>query len=83
MLYTFFTLFYRLRQEFGIVKKLEKKFLSNNINQNNQNIYNSEELLSSNNNEKLPTSDVDDMKYKFNCSHTSCDCSRCKNMDGN
>lgn len=76
-------MFYRLRQELGIVKNLEKKFFPNNVHQNNQNICNSEETVSSNNNEKLPTSNVENIQYKFDCSHTSCDCPRCRNMNGN
>lgn len=79
----FFVLFHRLRQEFGIVKKLEKKFFLNNVHQNNQNICNSEETLSNINSEKISTSNVENIKYKFECSHISCDCPRCRNMDGN
>lgn len=71
-------LYLSLRREFGIVKKLEEKPSSKNV----QNECVSQKLISINN-EKLPTPETENAQNKFNCSHTSCNCPRCKNMNGN
>lgn len=73
---------FRLRQEFGIVNKLEKKSLSNDILPNKKNICLTKNHISTNiNDEKLPK--AENIENKFDCLYNSCDCSRCKNMNGN
>lgn len=74
-------MFYRLRQEFGIVKKIEKQNASNNDHSLEHNI--PQKPISSINDDKLPMSKAENAQNKLDCSYTSCDCSRCRNMDGN
>lgn len=69
----------RLRQEFGIVKKLNNQSTSNSI-QNEQNINISQKPVSSSNEFK---SNTENNPNQFDCSYTSCDCPRCRNMSGN
>lgn len=76
-------MFYRLRQEFGIIKKLEKQTLSKDIIQNDNNLDTPQKLVSITNNENLCISKAKNVQNKFDCSYTSCDCPRCKNMNGN
>jgi len=75
---------YRLRQEFGIIKKLEKKFMLKDILSNDQNKYKSEKSDSLNNNdEKLFITKAENKQKEIDCSYTSCECRRCINMNGN
>lgn len=75
---------FRLRQEFGIINKLEKQSMSNNILSNKKNICLAEKHVTTNiNDEKLPTSNADNIQNKFDCLYNSCNCARCRNMNGN
>lgn len=77
-------LFLRLRQEFGIVKKLEKKQSPpKDIVEHEQNKYTPQNPTNNFNNEKIPMSEAEHIENQFNCLKTSCDCSRCINMNGN
>lgn len=70
---------FRLRQEFGIINKLEKQSMSNK-----KNICLAEKHVTKNiNDEKLPTSNADNIQNKFDCLYNSCNCARCRNMNGN
>jgi len=56
----------------------------NNVISNNQNRYISEKPASTNiNDEELSMTKADNKENEFDCSYTSCECSRCKNMNGN
>lgn len=75
-----FLFIYRLRQEFLIVKKLNNQSTSNKI-QNEQNINISQNLVSNSN--ELNCSKTENNKNQIDCSYSSCDCPRCRNMSGN
>lgn len=79
----FYFLFYRLRQEFGIIKKIEKQTLSKDVNQNDKNVLISQIHGSITNNENLCIPKAENVQNKSDCSFMSCDCPRCKNMNGN
>ncbi|XP_060869222.1 stAR-related lipid transfer protein 7, mitochondrial [Metopolophium dirhodum] len=70
----------RLRQEFGIVKKLNKQSTSNNIIQNEQNINISQKPVSNINELNCSMSKTENNKNQIECSYNSCDCPRCRNM---
>lgn len=76
-----FLFIYRLRQEFGIIKKLSKQSITNNTIQNEQNI-NVSQNTDSNDDNKLK-SKTENNQTPFECSHSSYDSPRCRNMSGN
>lgn len=72
-----------MRQEFGIVKKLEKKQSPpKDIPEHEQNKYTPQNPAINLNNEQIRMSEAEHIENQFNCSKTSCDCSRCRNMNG-
>lgn len=78
-----FCVYQRLRQEFGVINKLENKSISNDVKQNEQNRQISNSIVSNCNNIKLSTYNIKNIQNKMDCSYTSCNCSRCRNMNGN
>lgn len=76
-----FLFIYRLRQEFGIIKKLGKQSITNNTIQNERTNNISQNTDSNDNNELK--SETENNQNQFECSHTSYDSPRCRNMSGN
>lgn len=74
-------LLYRLREEFGVIKKIKEEHLpvENLQNEQNESIKNN---ISSNKIKNFHTSKAENVQNKLNCSNTSCTCPRCKNMNG-
>lgn len=72
-----------MRQEFEIVKKLKKQFTTKNSFQNEKNGCSTQQIVSSIDDENLVLSKTENKQNKFDCSFTSCDCPRCRNMNGN
>lgn len=67
-------LFYRLRQEFGIIKKIEKKSVG-------QNLIVSQKPITSTIDKNASESET--VQNEFVCLVNNCECPRCKNMNGN
>lgn len=67
-------LFYRLRQEFGIIKKIENKSVE-------QNTTISQKPIASTIDKNASESET--VQNEFVCSVNNCECPRCKNMNGN
>jgi len=76
-----FLFIYRLHQEFGIINKLNKLSTTNNTIQNEPNV-NISQNTDSIDNEELK-SKTENNHNQFECTYTSYDSPRCRNMSGN